>query len=95
MCASTFITTDATPDVDEAFSQAALDAQYESGAGGYTGTLAEKHSFVVLDRVPRWEDEALAEASRLIEAGDPRIDDKWGRPAHSATRAPTAWKRCR
>jgi len=31
-----------------AFSQCVKDAQYEHGHGGYTGTIAEKHSFVMV-----------------------------------------------
>ena len=40
-----------------AFTRAVEDAQYESGHGGYTGTIAEKHSFVMID--------AEAEAARV------------------------------
>ena len=29
----------------EAFNNAVEEAQYESGHGGYTGTIAEKHAF--------------------------------------------------
>lgn len=32
-----------------AFNSAVREAKYENGHGGYTGTIAEKHSFVMID----------------------------------------------
>jgi hypothetical protein len=63
-------------DAEHAFQQAVQSAQYECGHGGYTGTIAEKSSFTLLT-VPEGE-EPSAFANRLIEEGDPRVDDKWG-----------------
>jgi len=34
--------------VQEAFNDAVSEAQYENGHGGYSGTIAEKHSFVLI-----------------------------------------------
>ena len=62
-------------DAKEAFGKAVEDAQYENGHGGYTGTIAEKGSFVMItcdDPNPH------AFADKLVDQGDPRIDDKWG-----------------
>lgn len=61
---------------NEAFSAAVSEAQYESGHGGYTGTIAEKSEFVM---IPVPAGVAPAEyAEKLMEVGDSRIDDKWG-----------------
>jgi hypothetical protein len=65
-------------DADEAFRAATEDARHEYGHGGYTGTIAEKHSFIVITPTPIPLDEAEELANRLVDEGDPRIDDKWG-----------------
>jgi len=60
----------------EAFQNEVDDAQYEHGHGGYTGTIAEKGNFTLI-AVPEGEvPEDFAE--RLVEAADPRVNDKWG-----------------
>lgn len=62
----------------EAFFKAVEQALYDYGHRGYTGTIAEKDSFVMIPlptsdcRSPR------AYAQKLIDEGDARIDDKWG-----------------
>lgn len=60
----------------EAFNSAVSDAQYEFGHGGYSGTIAEKHDFVMIP-LPEGKDpdEYVGE---LFANGDDRIDDKWG-----------------
>jgi hypothetical protein len=60
----------------EAFNRLVEDARYENGAGGYTGTIAEKHSFVTIV-CPEGKD-PFAYADQLIDDGDRRVDDKWG-----------------
>lgn len=60
----------------EAFGNAVDDARYEHGHGGYTGTIAEKHSFTMIT-CPA-DVEPAAYADQLIENGDRRIEDKWG-----------------
>ncbi len=60
----------------EAFSYAVEKAQYDFGHAGYTGSIAEKDSFVSIP-LPEGED-PLRYADQLLDAGDPRIDDKWG-----------------
>lgn len=62
----------------EAFSAAVQHAQWKHGHVGYSGTLAEKHDFVV---IPVPEGEKLTPehyAQALMDANDSRIRDKWG-----------------
>jgi len=63
-------------DVTEAFTAAVRDAEFEHGHGGYTGTIAEKVTYTVIDRVMRTEEDALQFAESLID--DERVGDKWG-----------------
>lgn len=60
----------------EAFYAARAEAQHEHGHGGYTGTIAEKGSFVTL--TPPEGEKPLDFARRLINEADERIDNKWG-----------------
>lgn len=60
----------------EAFDAARDQALYERGHGGYTGTIAEKDSFVMIS-LPACVDPEV-HAQHLIDTSDPRIDDKWG-----------------
>ena len=60
----------------EAFSNAISEAQYEYGHRGYTGSIAEKASFCMID-LPKGRD-PQEYADHLIEAEDVRIDNKWG-----------------
>jgi hypothetical protein len=63
----------------EAFRRAVEDAQWEYGHGGYSGTIAEKGSFVMIhSEEVTSHDTAYDYASRLIEECDRRIWDKWG-----------------
>lgn len=59
-----------------AFEAAVLQARYDKGHSGYTGTIAEKDQFVMI-AVPEGI-EPTVYASKLIDDSDPRIDDKWG-----------------
>lgn len=78
MGACTFSDFQQGSDAKSAFSEAVSDSRYENGAGGYSGSLAEKSSFHVIQSNPVSLTEANRIAERLIEAEDPRIDDKWG-----------------
>lgn len=67
-----------------AFKAAVEQAQYDYGHSGYTGTVAEKDSFVKIpfavdhsNTAEPWR-QAEAFADRLISDRDSRIDDKWG-----------------
>lgn len=60
----------------EAFDSAVAAAQWESGHGGYTGTIAEKFSFTTIT-VPADQD-PIEFANKLLADDDERISDKWG-----------------
>lgn len=76
MGATTFRTKASGKTAAEAFSAARQKAQYDRGHGGYTGTIAEKSSFVMI-ALP--DGMAAADyAQKLVDDGDRRIDDKWG-----------------
>jgi hypothetical protein len=60
----------------QAFTKLTEEAGYEHGFGGYSGTIAEKESFVEIP-VPEGMD-AYVFAEKLIQDNDPRISDKWG-----------------
>ena len=63
----------------EAFNKAVTDAQYDSGHGGYTGTIAEKSTFVMISNPVCSTKEAAYElAQKLINEDDRRVSDKWG-----------------
>jgi hypothetical protein len=62
----------------DAFSIAVEEARYESGHGGYTGTIAEKSSFTVIGDVFESKAAASEYADELISNDDNRISDKWG-----------------
>lgn len=78
MGAETFTNLIAGTDVQDAFVRGTEEAAHEHGHGGYTGSLAEKGEYTIITHTPLVEVEAYALASRLIDANDPRIDDKWG-----------------
>jgi hypothetical protein len=61
---------------NEAFTGAVREAQYESGHGGYTGTIAEKSSFKLLD-MPS-DTTPMEFVNKLFDEDDRRISDKWG-----------------
>jgi hypothetical protein len=61
---------------EEAFSAAVRRAQYDHGHAGYTGTIAEKDAFVMID-LPEGPD-AKSYAEKLIDDLDGRVVDKWG-----------------
>jgi len=62
--------------VKAAFDRAVEDALYEHGHSGYTGSIAEKDSYVEIE-LPEGAEPEL-EANRLIDEDDERISDKWG-----------------
>ena len=59
-----------------AFSSAAREARYAYGHAGYTGTIAEKDSFVLIPCEQGQSPYKLA--NQLIDEGDERVDSKWG-----------------
>lgn len=60
----------------EAFDAAVKQAQYLHGHGGYTGTIAEKRDFTVIE-VPGGKDPEEY-AAELMESDDHWVYDKWG-----------------
>lgn len=77
MGAQTFYQVGKGKTASEAFNNARQEALYEYGHRGYTGSLAEKPNFVVIE-LPAGVTDAQKYADELIDAGDDRIDDKWG-----------------
>jgi|SRR3990167_6887398 len=84
MGASEFFTVARGKTAKEAFSSAISEARYHSGHDGYTGTIAEKDTFVVFDfkeEVAKIEGPGLKPidiAEELLNNDDSRISDKWG-----------------
>lgn len=76
MGANVFMTVGLGNTAKKAFDKAVYEARYQHGHGGYTGTIAEKNSFVVIP-VPDGIT-AFQYAEQLIDADDERICDKWG-----------------
>ncbi|QKV98321.1 hypothetical protein HUT19_42150 (plasmid) [Streptomyces sp. NA02950] len=64
-------------DVKQAFRDAVEHAEYESGHGGYTGTIAEKDEYKVVTETPMTLNEAEKLAAKLSESDD-ELADKWG-----------------
>lgn len=76
MGASTFMTRARGRNAGEAFSVAVSNAKHNHGHGGYTGTIAEKNRFILID-VPKGADPRKL-AQQLLDDDDPRILDKYG-----------------
>ena len=76
MGATTFKTISTGKTAREAFTTATQNARWNCGNSGYTGTIAEKSSFVMIN-VPAGKT-ASDYAEDLMDDGDPRIDDKYG-----------------
>ena len=60
----------------DARAQAWADLDDDERDDGYTGTIYEKRSFVLID-LPKGKD-PMKYAQELISKEDPRVDDKWG-----------------
>ncbi len=76
MGAQPFVTHASGEDAKSAFWTAVDAALFEYGHSGYSGSIAEKDSFVAIE-LPKGVNPEK-EACRLINECDPRIDDKWG-----------------
>jgi hypothetical protein len=61
---------------EAAFSDAVDQAKHEHGHGGYTGTIAEKFSFVMIGMPPG--EDPIVYADKLLNGDDNRVCDKWG-----------------
>lgn len=78
MGASEFQTFQEGVDPEDAFRLARQQAQFEYGHNGYTGTIAEKYEFVIIEPEPRPIKQAREEADRYLNCCDRRISDKFG-----------------
>ncbi|MGW1976699.1 hypothetical protein [Streptomyces sp. NPDC001889] len=78
MGACDFITTGSGGDAGRAFLTARQDAAWEHGHGGYTGTIAEKDSFVLVADGPMSPAAAEEYAVHLLNTDDERIRAKRG-----------------
>jgi len=76
MGAEVFITRAVGTISSQAFNNAQVEACYEAGNNGYTGTIAEKSEFTMIDCPEGIDPEVYAWL--LIDNEDPRVDDKWG-----------------
>lgn len=76
MGASSFRITASGKNAKDAFKAAVDEARHEHGHGRYTGTIAEKSSFVSVTLAPgaSWS----AAADKMLDENDRRIADKWG-----------------
>ena len=83
MGAETFTTVSKGKTAAEAFKSAVDCAAYDYGHRGYTGTIAEKQKFVMIDGFESRPTnggvhEAYQFAEKLIDDDDKRVSDKWG-----------------
>lgn len=76
MGACDFFTVGNGPTARDAFLFAKEEALYESGHDGYSGTIAEKSSYRMIE-LPEGKD-AFDYAEELLDNDDSRISDKWG-----------------
>lgn len=60
-------------DAREAYRNLVEEARYESGNGGYTGTIAEKNGFKIVSSEPLTMERARVKANAMMED-----NDKWG-----------------
>jgi hypothetical protein len=83
MGADSFVDRGRGKDAKDAFRKVTDEARYEHGHGGYSGTIAEKHEFVMIS-VPKvqglpTEKQASEYIDKIMyDEMDPRIEDKWG-----------------
>jgi len=78
MGATTFFTYGYGKDAKEAFRRSVEEAKWERGHGGYTGTIAEKSSYVTIPGSEHKGKNKIKYAESLIDKEDSRVDDKWG-----------------
>ena len=76
MGANSFETTAFGKTANDAFATAKEQAYYDHGHSGYSGSIAEKDSFIVIT-LPEGKNPSDY-ASELMEVDDSRIEDKWG-----------------
>lgn len=62
----------------EAFKLAREEAAWEHGHGGYTGTIAEKDSFKLVNLSEEIIKDQVLLSAKIDELIDTEFDDKWG-----------------
>ena len=77
MGATEFLITSHGSSAEEAFGRAVEEARYESGHCGYTGTIAEKVKFKMVN-VPKGKDPVQFAEDILYEDDEHWCQDKWG-----------------
>ena len=77
MGAETFTSQAAGKTALEAFATAVIEASYEYGHGGYTGSIAEKNAFKELRTMSQNDADYVTEAFFNGE-GHQEFEDKWG-----------------
>ena len=82
MSSTQFIQVASGKTAQQAFHEAVFQAEYDHGHSGYTGTIAEKDSFVEIP-FPKTgkknlEERAIDYANKLLDNDDSCIQDKWG-----------------
>lgn len=77
MGATEFLITSHGSSAEEAFGRAVEEAQWDSGNGGYTGTIAEKTQFKMVT-VPKGKDPVEFAENILYEDDEHWVQDKWG-----------------
>lgn len=79
MGSDVFMVISKSKNAQEAFKAARDKAFYDYGHRGYSGTIAEKDSFVMIPVSALPEGMTYIDyANLLIDKADERIDDKWG-----------------
>ena len=64
-------------DAQEAFDEAVNDASYDHGHDGYSGTIAEKNDFQMIECPPRTNPQSFV--YNLLNNGEGKFwNDKWG-----------------
>lgn len=94
MGATTFFDLAVAKTVDEAYNEACRQARWESGHGGYTGTIAEKGGFVQIPRPPRVEAKTVLTMLQRAYAADDlhKHDPDWKKYCKSDPEANKAWR---
>lgn len=78
MGAITFTVTRRGKTAKDAFDDARDDARAEVEDGGYSGTIAEKRTFVMVDVPSDWGGGGAQAFAEVALQSDVRIQDKWG-----------------
>ena len=76
MGATTFMIEMTGSNAHEAFNKAHQQACYDHGHSGYTGTVAEKNQYTMINLPKDQNPEDFADY--LLDTDDDRVSDKWG-----------------